>query len=161
MSAGIPEERLESRGYPEGRHEAKRPSVWGVFRPARPGPRARFRRATGVEDPRYGADFEGTPTDVRRIGVGSAMVLMFIPMFIMMLIAKFFIDRSRRATAFAEQKKQEAEQSNVNRQIVEARLQALQAQMIERQMAGKEPQKSFTSKCADKSAAQNVGPQLA
>jgi hypothetical protein len=68
-------------------------------------------------------------SDVRRIGVGSAMVLMFIPMFIMLLIAKYFIDRSRRATAFAEQKKQEAEQSNVNRQIVEARLQALQAQV--------------------------------
>ncbi|MBL8512582.1 MAG: histidine kinase [Betaproteobacteria bacterium] len=67
--------------------------------------------------------------DVRRIGVGSVAVLAFIPMFIMMLIAKFFIDRSRRATAFAEQKKQEAEQSNVNRQIVEARLQALQAQV--------------------------------
>ncbi len=68
-------------------------------------------------------------SDVRRIGVGSVMVLVFIPMFIMMLIAKYFIDRSRRATAFAEQKKKEAEQSNVNRQIVEARLQALQAQV--------------------------------
>ena len=67
--------------------------------------------------------------DVRRIGVGSVLVLTFIPMFIMLLIAKYFIDRSRRATAFAEQKKQEAEQSNVNRQIVEARLQALQAQV--------------------------------
>ena len=33
---------------------------------------------------------------------------------------QYFIDRSRRATAFAEQKKQEAEQNNVNRQIVEA-----------------------------------------
>ena len=67
--------------------------------------------------------------DVYRIGVGGAMVLAFIPIFIMMLIAKYFIDRSRRATAFAEQKKQEAEVSNVNRQITEARLQALQAQV--------------------------------
>src|SRR6185369_17090856 len=64
-----------------------------------------------------------------RIGVGSAMVLAFIPIFIMLLIAKYFIGRSRRATAFAEQKKQEAEVSNVNRQITEARLQALQAQV--------------------------------
>ena len=50
----------------------------------------------------------GVASDVRRIGIGSAMVLAFIPIFIMMLIAKFFIDRSRRAQAFAEQKKQEA-----------------------------------------------------
>jgi hypothetical protein len=67
--------------------------------------------------------------DFYRAGVGSAMVLAFIPIFIMMLIAKFLVGRSRRATAFAEQKKQEAEVSNVNRQITEARLQALQAQV--------------------------------
>jgi signal transduction histidine kinase len=67
--------------------------------------------------------------DVRRVGVGSVLVLIFVPLFIMTLIAKYFIDRSRLATAFAEQKKKEAEQSNVNRQIVEARLQALQAQV--------------------------------
>jgi hypothetical protein len=67
--------------------------------------------------------------DVRRIAVGSVLVLIFIPLFIMTLIAKYFIDRARRAAAFAEQKKKEAEQSNVNRQIVEARLQALQAQV--------------------------------
>lgn len=67
--------------------------------------------------------------DVYRIGVGSALVLTFIPIFIMLLVAKYFIDRSRRATAFAEQKKQEADVSNVNRQITEARLQTLQAQV--------------------------------
>jgi hypothetical protein len=71
----------------------------------------------------------GVASDVRRIGIGSAMVLAFIPIFIMMLIAKYFIDRSRRAQAFAEQKKQEAEVSNVHRQVTEARLQALQAQV--------------------------------
>ena len=47
----------------------------------------------------------------------------------MLLVAKYLIDRSRRAQAFAEVKKQEAESANVNRQIVEARLQALQAQV--------------------------------
>jgi hypothetical protein len=67
--------------------------------------------------------------DVARVGVGSALVLAFVPLFIMLLIAKYLIDRSRRAQAFAEQKKQEAEVSNVNRQITEARLQALQAQV--------------------------------
>jgi hypothetical protein len=68
-------------------------------------------------------------SDVYRIGVGGAMLLAFIPIFIMLLIAKYFIDRSRRATAFAEEKKKEAEVSDVNRQITEARLQALQAQV--------------------------------
>ena len=67
--------------------------------------------------------------DMYRAGVGSAMVLAFIPIFIMLLIAKYLVGRSRRALAFAEQKKQEADVSNVNRQITEARLQALQAQV--------------------------------
>ena len=67
--------------------------------------------------------------DFRRIGIGSALILTFIPLFIMLLIAKYLIDRSRRAQAFAEVKKQEAESANVDRQIVEARLQALQAQV--------------------------------
>ena len=67
--------------------------------------------------------------DVYRVGVGSVMVLTFIPIFIMLLIAKYLVGRSRRAQAFAEQKKQEADVSNINRQITEARLQALQAQV--------------------------------
>ena len=64
-----------------------------------------------------------------RIGVGSAFILLFIPLFMMLLIAKYFIGRSRRALAFAEEKKQEAKVSDVSRQITEARLQALQAQV--------------------------------
>jgi hypothetical protein len=67
--------------------------------------------------------------DFRRLGIGTALILIFIPLFLMTMIAKFLIDRSRRAQAFAEVKKQEAESANVNRQIVEARLQALQAQV--------------------------------
>ena len=68
-------------------------------------------------------------SDVARAGIGSLVVLAFIPIFIMMLIAKYFIGRSRRATAVAEQKTKEADVSNNNRQITEARLQALQAQV--------------------------------
>ena len=68
-------------------------------------------------------------SDVARVGIGSLVVLAFIPIFIMLLIAKFFIGRSRRATAVAEQKTKEADVSNSNRQITEARLQALQAQV--------------------------------
>ncbi len=68
-------------------------------------------------------------SDVARAGIGSLVVLAFIPIFIMLLIAKYFIGRSRRATAVAEQKTKEADVSNSNRQITEARLQALQAQV--------------------------------
>ena len=67
--------------------------------------------------------------DVWRIGVGSALILTFIPLFVMLTIAKVYIGRSRRALAFADKKTQEAEISNVNRQVTEARLQALQAQV--------------------------------
>ncbi len=67
--------------------------------------------------------------DVWRIGVGSALILVFIPLFIVLVIAKVYIGRSKRALAFADQKGQEAELSNANRQVTEARLQALQAQV--------------------------------
>ena len=64
-----------------------------------------------------------------RVGVGSALILAFIPLFAMLLIAKFFIDRSHRALAFAEEKEEEAQLSDMRRQMTEARLQALQAQV--------------------------------
>ncbi|MEN9397356.1 MAG: hypothetical protein RLZ81_1886 [Pseudomonadota bacterium] len=67
--------------------------------------------------------------DVWRVAVGSALILTFIPLFVMLLIAKYFIDRSRRALALADRKTREAEQSDVSRQVTEARLQALQAQV--------------------------------
>jgi hypothetical protein len=47
----------------------------------------------------------------------------------MTLIAKFFIDRSRRAQAFAEVQQAVAESQSARRQIMEAKLQALQAQV--------------------------------
>ena len=67
--------------------------------------------------------------DVWRVAVGSALILAFIPLFVMLVIAKFFIGRSRRALALADRKTREAEQSDVSRQVTEARLQALQAQV--------------------------------
>ncbi len=67
--------------------------------------------------------------DVWRAAIGSALILTFIPLFVMLLIAKFFIGRSRRALALAERKTREAEISDVSRQITEARLQTLQAQV--------------------------------
>ncbi len=68
-------------------------------------------------------------TAAKRIGLGSILILIFIPVFIVTLFAKYFIDRSRRATAYAETQTREAEFQSANRQIVEARLQALQAQV--------------------------------
>jgi hypothetical protein len=72
---------------------------------------------------------ERVATDVRRIGVGGALIAAFIPLFFMTMVAKYFIGRSRRAQAFAEVKQKEAETQSAGRQIMEARLQALQAQV--------------------------------
>lgn len=67
--------------------------------------------------------------DMWRIGVGSALILAFIPLFVILLLSKYFLGRSRRALAVAEEKTQQAEVSDMSRQITEARLQALQAQV--------------------------------
>lgn len=67
--------------------------------------------------------------DVWRIGVGSILILSFIPLFVMLLVAKYLIGRSRRAMAFAQEKEHQAQASDLSRQITEARLQALQAQV--------------------------------
>lgn len=68
-------------------------------------------------------------SDVWRVAVGSALILAFIPLYVVLLIAKFFIGRSRSALALADRKTREAEVSDVSRQVTEARLQALQAQV--------------------------------
>lgn len=68
-------------------------------------------------------------SDVWRVAVGSALILAFIPLYVVLLIAKFFIGRSRSALALADRKTREAEISDVSRQVTEARLQALQAQV--------------------------------
>jgi hypothetical protein len=67
--------------------------------------------------------------DFYRIGLGAGMILLFIPLFIIAVIAKVFIDRARAAQRLAELKKKEAEYHNMNRQVTEAKLQALQAQV--------------------------------
>ena len=67
--------------------------------------------------------------DLYRIGLGAGMILLFIPLFVIAVIAKVFIDRARAAQRLAELKKKEAEFHNMNRQVTEAKLQALQAQV--------------------------------
>lgn len=68
-------------------------------------------------------------SDLYRIGVGSLVILLFIPLFMIALVAKYFIGRARRMQELAELKKKEAEVHNFSRQITEAKLQALQAQV--------------------------------
>lgn len=67
--------------------------------------------------------------DLYRMGVGSIVILLFIPLFMVALVAKYFIGRARRMQELAELKKKEAEVHNFSRQITEAKLQALQAQV--------------------------------
>ncbi|TRZ64038.1 MAG: hypothetical protein D4S02_11410 [Rhodocyclaceae bacterium] len=67
--------------------------------------------------------------DLYRMGVGSVVILLFIPLFMVALVAKYFIGRARRMQELAELKKKEAEFHNFSRQITEAKLQALQAQV--------------------------------
>jgi hypothetical protein len=94
-----------------------------------PGQRADDRTAL-VLTPEVRGDIRAkVGSDVWRVAVGSALILAFIPLYLMLLIAKFFIGRSRSALALADQKTREAEVSDVSRQVTEARLQALQAQV--------------------------------
>jgi hypothetical protein len=67
--------------------------------------------------------------DMYRIGIGAALALILVPMFILAIIAKFFIDRSRAATRLADLKRKEAEYARMSQQVTEAKLQALQAQV--------------------------------
>lgn len=68
-------------------------------------------------------------TDLYRIGIGSGLILIFIPLFILAVVSKFFIDRSRAAQTVAEVKRKEAEYHRMSRQVTEAKLAALQAQV--------------------------------
>ena len=68
-------------------------------------------------------------SDLYRMGVGSALILIFIPLFILTVVAKFFIDRSRAAQRVAESERREAEYQRMGRQVTEAKLSALQAQV--------------------------------
>lgn len=67
--------------------------------------------------------------DLKKLGVGAGLVLLFIPLFILIVIAKFFIDRSRAALRMADLKRKEAEYHRMSQQVTEAKLQALQAQV--------------------------------
>ncbi len=67
--------------------------------------------------------------DLKKIGVGAGLVLLFIPLFVLTIVAKFFIDRSRAAQRVADLKRKEADYHRMSQQVTEAKLQALQAQV--------------------------------
>ena len=67
--------------------------------------------------------------DVYRMGLGAGLILLFIPLFILVVVSKFFIDRSRAAQRVAELKRKEADYARMSQQVTEAKLSALQAQV--------------------------------
>jgi len=72
---------------------------------------------------------QGIRSDLYRMGVGGALILIFIPLFILTVVAKFFIDRSRAAQRVAESERREADFQRMGRQVTQAKLSALQAQV--------------------------------
>lgn len=67
--------------------------------------------------------------DMYRIGIGAALMLVLIPIFIVAVVVKFFADRSRASQRMAEAKRREAEYARMGQQVTEAKLSALQAQI--------------------------------
>jgi hypothetical protein len=67
--------------------------------------------------------------DMYRIGIGAALMLILIPLFIVAVVVKFFADRSRASQRLAEAKRREAEYARMGQQVTEAKLSALQAQV--------------------------------
>jgi hypothetical protein len=67
--------------------------------------------------------------DLQRIGMGAGLILLFIPLFILTIVSKFFIDRSRASQRMADLKRKEAEYHRMSQQVTEAKLSALQAQV--------------------------------
>jgi hypothetical protein len=67
--------------------------------------------------------------DMYHAGVGAGLILLFIPLFVLTVVSKFFIDRSRAAQNMAELKRKEAEFHRMSQQVTEAKLSALQAQV--------------------------------
>jgi hypothetical protein len=67
--------------------------------------------------------------DMYRIGIGAAMILVLVPLFIVAVVVKFFGDRSRASQRVADAKRREAEYHRMGQQVTEAKLAALQAQV--------------------------------
>lgn len=67
--------------------------------------------------------------DLRKLAIGGMLLLFIVPLLILALVAKFFIERSRAAEREVVSTREEAESQRLSRQLTEAKLQALQAQV--------------------------------
>jgi hypothetical protein len=67
--------------------------------------------------------------DLYRVGIGAAMILLLVPLFLVAVVIKFFVDRSRASQKVAELKRKEADYARMTQQVTEAKLAALQAQV--------------------------------
>jgi len=67
--------------------------------------------------------------DLRKLAIGGLLLLFIVPLLILALVAKFFIERSRAAEQEVVSTREEAESQRLSRQLTEAKLQALQAQV--------------------------------
>lgn len=67
--------------------------------------------------------------DLRKLAIGGMLLLFIVPLLILALVAKFFIERSRAAEREVASTREEAESQRLSRQLTEAKLQALQAQV--------------------------------
>lgn len=67
--------------------------------------------------------------DLRKLAIGGMLLLFIVPLLILALVAKFFIERSRAAEQEVASTREEAENQRLSRQLTEAKLQALQAQV--------------------------------
>jgi hypothetical protein len=67
--------------------------------------------------------------DMYRIGIGAALLLLLVPLFLVSVVIKFFVDRSRASQRMADLKRKEAEFARMTQQVTEAKLSALQAQV--------------------------------
>jgi len=72
---------------------------------------------------------QGVTGDIYRIGIGAGLLVILVPLFIVAIVIKFFVDRSRAAQRVAELKRKEAEYHRMSQQVTEAKLSALQAQV--------------------------------
>ena len=71
----------------------------------------------------------GVTGDMYRIGIGAALIMLLVPLFLVAVVIKFFVDRSRASQRLAELKRKEAEYARMTQQVTEAKLSALQAQV--------------------------------
>src|SRR5207237_2172256 len=71
----------------------------------------------------------GVTGDMYRIGIGAAVLIVLIPLFLVAIVVKFFVDRSRASLKVADAKRKEAEYHRMSQQVTEAKLSALQAQV--------------------------------